>query len=104
MNRGDVVLIAEGKPKPAIIVQSDRLPTPESTIICPLTSFLTDAPVYRPTIMPSRTNGLLVPSQLMLDRIAPARFSRIDRAIGRLDNADIERLNMALAILLDLLG
>lgn len=85
-------------------MQSDRLPTPDATIICPLTSFLIDAPIYRPTIMPSNANGLLVPSQLMLDRITPARWSRIDRAIGRLAEADIERLNMALAILLDLVG
>lgn len=85
-------------------MQSDRLPTPDATIICPLTSFLTDAPLYRPTIMPSAANGLLVPSQMMLDRINPARWSRIDRAIGRLSATDLDRLNDALAILLDLVG
>lgn len=104
LSRGDVVLVAEGKPRPAVIVQSDRLPTPDATIICPLTSFLTDAPIYRPTIMPSAANGLLVPSQLMLDRINPARWSRIDRRIGRLPDDDLERLNNALAILLDLIN
>lgn len=104
MNRGDFVLVAEGKPRPAVIVQSDRLPTSDNVIICPLTSFLVDAPIYRPTIIPSAVNGLLVTSQLMLDRISPARRTRIDRAVGRLEDADMDRLNGALSILLDLGG
>ena len=100
--RGDVVLVAEGKPRPAVIVQSDRLQTPDWVILCPITSFLTDAPIYRPTIAPGAGNGLVVTSQLMLDRIGPARRTRVGQTIGRLKEEDIQRLNGALLILLDL--
>ena len=87
-----------------MIVQSDRLSTPDAILLCPLTSFIVDAPIYRPTILPSTLNGLAVASQLMLDRVNPARRSRIDCTIGRLAVADLERLSRALAILLDLVG
>jgi hypothetical protein len=43
---------------------------------------------------------LLVPFQRMLDRISPARRSRIDRAIGHLAVGDLNRLIEGLAILL----
>ncbi len=98
------MLVAEGKPRPVVIIQSDSLPTPDAVLICPLTSFLIDAPIYRPTIGPSATNGLIVTSQLMLDRVTPARRTRIDRAIGRLSDPDMERLALALIVLLDLVG
>lgn len=102
LTRGDVVRVAEGKPRPAIIVQSDRLPTPDRILICPLTSDLTQAPLYRLKILPDDGNRLIAASQLMIDRVGPARRERIDGVIGRLADADVDRLDVALAVMLDL--
>lgn len=104
LKRGDVVLVAEGKPRPSVIVQSDRVPTPGSVILCPLTSVLIDAPIYRPTILPSTLNGLKVTSQIMADRVSLARFSRIDDVIGRLAAGDLELFDQTLITVLDLGG
>lgn len=104
MRRGDVVLAAQGKPRPAVIVQADDLSTPEMILICPLTSFLVEAPIYRLSISPASSNGLLTESQLMVDRTGPARRGHIQGIVGRLTDDDMERLTAALAIILDLTG
>ena len=48
MSRGDVVIVAApgdyGKPRPAVILQSDAIPESHaSLIICPMTSELVEA-------------------------------------------------------------
>jgi len=73
MRRGDVVTVAAaddyGKPRPAVIVQTDAFPDRHaSVIVCQMTSDLTDAPAFRITLEPSAENGLRVTSQVMADK------------------------------------
>lgn len=107
MRRGDVVVVAAsgdyGKPRPAVIVQTDAFPdTHASVVICQLTSELVDAPNFRVTVDPGTTNRLRVQSQIMADKPVTVRRERIARTIGRLADADIGRLNVALALVLGL--
>jgi mRNA interferase MazF len=107
MKRGDVVIVAAtgdyGKPRPAVIVQTDAFPeTHASVIICQLTSELVVAPDFRVTIDPSKGNGLRVRSQVMADKPVTVRRGRIGQSIGRLDDGDIGRLNIALAFVMGL--
>lgn len=107
MRRGDVVVVAAagdyGKPRPAVIVQTDAFPTDHaSVVICQLTSELVQAPDFRITIDPSQTNGLKAPSQIMADKPVTVRRARIGQVIGRLDDGDIVRLNIALAFVMGL--
>jgi mRNA interferase MazF len=107
MRRGDVVTVAAagdyGKPRPAVIVQSDALPaTHESVVVCQMTSRLTDAQTFRIMIEPTEGNGLRSQSQIMADKPVTVRRHRIGRTIGRLAAADIGRLNVALALVLGL--
>lgn len=107
MKRGDVVIVAAagdyGKPRPAVIVQSDVFPEKHaSVVVCQMTSDMADAPDFRVTIDPSRANGLKARSQVMADKPVTVRRERIGRAIGRLDERDIERLNSALAFVMGL--
>ena len=97
-----MIVIAAGKPRPAVIVQADRVQTREEVLVCPFTTHLIDADLYRPTVLPTDSNGLKAPSQMMTDKIAPAVIGRIGSVIGRLDSADILRLNVALALVLDI--
>ncbi len=107
MRRGDVVTVAAagdyGKPRPAVIVQTDALPSEHaSVVICQLTSECNDAPDFRVTIEPSEENGLRVKSQVMADKPVMVRRVRIGRKVGRLDAKDVSRLNIALAFVMGL--
>jgi mRNA interferase MazF len=107
MKRGDVVIVATagdyGKTRPAVIVQTDALPqTHASVVICQMTSEIVDAPDFRITVDPTSRNGLQVRSQVMADKPVTVRRGRIKQLIGRLDQGDIRRLNVALAFVMGL--
>jgi mRNA interferase MazF len=107
MRRGDVVTVAAtgdyGKPRPAVIVQTDALPAEHaSVVVCQMTSDCSDAPDFRVTIDPSERNGLRVRSQVMADKPVTIRRERIGRHVGNLDDKDIARLNIALAFVMGL--
>lgn len=107
MKRGDVVTVAAtgdyGKPRPAVIVQTDALPLEHgSVVVCQMTSDITDAPDFRVTIEPSEKNGLRARSQVMADKPVTIRRERVGRQIGHLEDKDIARLNVALAFVIGL--
>ena len=107
MRRGDVVTVAApgdyGKPRPAVIVQTDAFPdTHASVIICQMTSELSDAHDFRVTIEPSEVNGLRVRSQVMADKPVTVRRERVGQGIGRLSASDVARLNVVLAFVMGL--
>ena len=105
--RGDVVTVAAagdfGKPRPAVIIQSDVFPqTHRSVIVCRMTSTIEDAPDFRITIAPSKTNGLRTRSQIMADKPVTVRRERIGDRLGELGQGEIKQLNRALALALGL--
>ncbi len=107
MRRGDVVIVAAagdyGKPRPAVIVQTDAFPeTHASVIVCQMTSDIVNVPDFRVTLDPSEANGLRVRSQVMADKPVTVRRSRIGRTVGRLGPKDLGRLNVALAFAMGL--
>ena len=107
MQRGDVVTVAAagdyGKPRPAVIVQTDALPQEHaSVVVCQLTSEIADAPDFRITIEPKPENGLRLKSQVMADKPVTVRRERIGQKIGRLGDQEMARLGIALAFVLGL--
>lgn len=68
----------------------------------PLTSEIADASDFRVTLDPSAENGLRVTPQVMADKLVSIRRVRIGRAIGRLNQVQITRLNAALAFVMGL--
>lgn len=107
ISRGDVVTVAAagdyGKPRPAVVVQTDAFPqTHSSVVVCQMTTDLVEAPDFRVTIEPDSDTGLRARSQIMADKPVTIRRSRIGRRIGRLDPADMARLNAALAFVMGL--
>jgi mRNA interferase MazF len=100
MKRGDVVTVAlsgdYGKPRPAVIIQSDVLPISHaSVVVCQMTSELERASTFRVTINPSNENGLRLPSQVMADKPASILRERVGRVIGRLSHGDMGRVDVA---------
>ena len=109
MKRGDVVIVAAsgdyGKPRPAVIVQSDAFPeTYASVVVCQMTSEFVEAPDFRVTIHPSGKNGLRTSSQIMADKPVTLLRKRLGKQIGRLTAADIARLDTAIGLVMGLAG
>ncbi len=102
MRRGDIVTAIApgdyGKPRPALVIQSDIFDALSSVSLCLVTSALLDAPVFRITVEPSPENGLQRLSQIEVDKIMTARRERVGRVIGRLDDATMLKVNRALAV------
>ena len=107
MRRGDVVTVAAsgdyGEPRPAVIVQTDAFPLAHaSTIVCQMTSVPSQGPDFRIAVAPSEGNGLRARSWIMADKPVTVRRERIGAPIGRLADADIVRLDRALAFVMGL--
>ena len=105
MKRGDVVIVSiqgdYGKPRPAVIVQSDLFNDSHSSIIlCPLTSDIQEAPLFRLTIEPNKDNGLTKQSQIMIDKVTALKRERIVQNIGHIDDDSMIKLNRSLALFL----
>ena len=109
MKRGEIVLAVArgdyGKPRPALIVQSDLFnATHASLLVCLLTTDRIDAPLFRLDITPTPTNGLLSPSQIMVDKLLALPRDRIRDRIGAADDETMLAVNQAMALMLGLAG
>lgn len=106
MTRGDLVVVAYagdyGKPRPALIVQSDAHGEHHSVTVLPLTSELHDLPLMRVTIEATAESGLLRRSQVMVDKAVTVPRTKVGDCIGRLDTAALSRVNQVFAAFLDL--
>lgn len=104
MRRGDLVTIAlqgvYGKPRPALVIQSDLFDEHPSVAILPVTSELRDTPLFRITVQPSDENGLSKPSQVMVDKAQAVPREKIGETFGRLDDKAMLAVNRALAVFL----
>lgn len=103
VKRGDVVTIAMqgdfGKPRPALVIQSDAFNETHATITALLiSSELVDAPLFRIGLTPDPGNGLTRPCQIQVDKAMTVRRDRIGGVIGRLDDATMVRVNRALSV------
>ena len=101
MRRGDLVTVAVsgdyGKPRPALVVQSDFLADTDSVLVCLLTTTLRDAPLYRMDLPAGEDTGLREASQVMVDKIVAIRRDRCGAPIGRADDAALLALGRLLA-------
>jgi mRNA interferase MazF len=107
MKRGDIVPVAVagdyGKPRPAVVIQTDLVnDIHASIVVCPVTSHLQDAELFRLTIEPSSDNGLQKISQIMVDKIVAVRRDKIRAPIGKIDEKLMIRLERSLAFWLGL--
>lgn len=99
MRRGDLVTVAlrddYGKPRPALVIQSDLFDGHPSVTILPITSVLVDAPLFRPSVDPTPGNGLRKRSQVMVDKVQTIARDKIGEAFGRLEDESMLAVNRA---------
>ena len=105
MRRGDLVTVAVqgdfGKPRPALIIQSDAFNQDHSSIaFLPITSSLVAAPLFRIELEPDDSNGLRTTSQIMVDKIMTARRDKLGKRFGRVSDRVLLEVNRSMAIFL----
>ena len=104
MKRGDLVTVALqgdlGKPRPALVVQSDLFDETATLTILPVTSALIDAPLLRLTVEPSEITGLRKRSQIMIDKASTTQRDKIGPAFGHLDDETMLSVTRSLAVFL----
>jgi mRNA interferase MazF len=108
MKRGDLVVVAArgmytGRPRSALVVQSDLFNEVHASItICPVTSEIVDAGLFRIPLPPGSRTGLDTPSQVMVDKIVSVPRATISRVIGQAADNEMAAVSDALVRWLDL--
>ena len=107
IKRGDVVICAApgdyGKPRPAVVVQSDLFNgTHSSVAVCLITSHLEEAPLFRIPILAGKTTGLKVESQVMVDKVIAIPRNKIRGCAGRLPAGVLKEIDNGLLLWLEL--
>jgi mRNA interferase MazF len=98
MKRGDVVVCVVagdyGKPRPAVIVQSDAYNEADYTsiVVYPITSALTNKS-FRLQIPPSFDNGLKITSEAMIDKLVAVCRDKIHQQLGTLDTTIVLKVS-----------
>jgi len=107
MRRGSIVTVAMqgdfGKPRPALVIQSDVFNDIHATVtVALISSDLVQAPIFRLNVVPDVENGLNKESQIQIDKIMSVCKERIGSTLGQLDDMMLVRVNRALALWLGL--
>ena len=104
MRRGDLVTIAIqgdfGKPRPALVIQSDPYSEHATVTVLPVTSALVAAPLFRITVAPSADNGLQKRSQVMSDKAMTVKRDKVGATFGRIDADSMVEVERCLAVFL----
>jgi len=93
-----------GKPRPAIVIQSDLFAEHSSVTFLPVTTELEVAPRLRVRVEPTPSNGLRESSDVMIDKIQSLPPKRIGQVIGVMDDHVMAELTTALALFLGMDG
>jgi len=106
MRRGGLVTLAVagdlGKPRPAVVIRSDRFVDRATVTLLLLSWPRVDAPPPRLDAEPDGANKLRQPSQVMADKAVTVRRDTVGAPVGRLDDATVLAVDRALVLLLGL--
>ncbi|MDD5325365.1 MAG: type II toxin-antitoxin system PemK/MazF family toxin [Polaromonas sp.] len=104
MKRGDFVTIAMqgdfGKPRPALIIQSDQFDALATMTLLLVSSDFVEAPLFRITVKPDNKNGLRKASQIMVDKAMTVRQDKLGAPFGVASDDLMVAVNRALAVFL----
>jgi mRNA interferase MazF len=101
VKRGDVVLVAVsgdyGKPRPALIVQSDLFDEHPSVSICLVSTHLQQTPLFRYQLEPESGNGLSTVSQVQIDKIMTIPRQKVGKVVGSLTARQMSEITRLIA-------
>jgi mRNA interferase MazF len=106
MKRGDIVPVvlagAYGKPRPALVIQSDLFALHPSVTVLPITTQLRPIETFRIQVEASDGNGLRAPSQIMVDKAHTIPRDKAGNPFGELEPRTMTAVNRQLAVFLGL--
>jgi mRNA interferase MazF len=104
VTRGELVTVAIsgdfGKPRPALVIQSDSFRETGTVTVLLITSTAIEAPLLRVYVEPDAETGLLQPSWVMIDKAMSVKRERVGRAIGRVRDETLITVTRNLAVFL----
>jgi len=104
--RGELVTIATGgdygKPRPALVIQSDAFADLPSVTVLRITSDLHELPLLRISVAPSTENGLRKVSQIMIDKAVTVPRIKVGPKIGRIETDTLRSVERTLRAFLGL--
>ena len=89
-----------GKPRPAVILQTDLITDTGSVITCGLTTHRSPTLRSRPPVEPDASNGLHERSEVMIDKISAIAREKLDSRLGSRSDDDMARVDQALLLVL----
>jgi mRNA interferase MazF len=106
MKRGDLIPVvlagAYGKPRAALVIQSDLFQKHPSVTVLPVTSKLRPIETFRIAAEPSKKNRLRAPSQIMVDKAHTIPRDKAGEPFGELEQRTLTAVDRALAVFLGL--
>lgn len=93
-----------GKPRPALILQSDLLADTDSVVTCPFTTHDSAAIPSRIPFRATVFNGLNEDSDLMTEKIMAVARSKLGRKIGAVADRDMDSVEEAVLMVLGFAG
>lgn len=108
MRRGDFVRVAlpgaYGKPRPALIIQSDAYSAHSSVTLLPVSGTLIDAPLLRVRVDPDEINNLQKISQVMVDKLMTLPREKISPPFGKASDQTMLMVSRNLTVFLGIAG
>jgi mRNA interferase MazF len=103
LKRGDLlpVIVAgdHGKPRPAVVIQTDTAGDLDTVIVCLITSDFSLPKPFRVDLSVTPENGLRKPSQIMADKMFTQYRARCGEVFGNIGLDELLELNRAIAII-----
>lgn len=105
MHRGDLVTVAMqgdfGKPRPALVIQSDLfIKSAQTVTVLLLSSRILSTPIFRITVTPDEENRLRIACQIQIDKIVTVRKEKLGPVFGKISNSLMITVNRYLAVFL----
>jgi mRNA interferase MazF len=106
VKRGDLIPVvlagAYGKPRPALVIQSNLFAHHPSVTILPVTTELRPIETFRIAVDPSQKNGLRAASQIMVDKAHTIPRDKAGPPFGELEARTLKAVDRSLAVFLGL--
>lgn len=103
--RGSVVIVKGmgDKTRPAVVVQSDAfMEAVDSITVCPMTTHLISRSRLRINVAPTKANGLVEQSQVMVDKLQTYMKEKVQGPVGEIEAPILAHVDLALRSFLDL--
>jgi mRNA interferase MazF len=104
--RSDIVVLADrsgrytGKPRPALVLQSDFFSGTDSLVVCLITATQRAAPLLRAELPANERTGLSRSSWVQIEKITAVSRQQIGQRIGQADDTTMLEVIRKLAVLL----